>query len=262
MSKAKAFVDAAANGFKKTWPKLAVGFGASLLVFGGYLLGTEIPKYKKEVKKKEEASGTKLKTGEKAKLAAKHLGPAACAIAGGAISLVASVCETDKRIAVGTTAVAVSEVATKNLTDYVSAAKEVVGEEKEKEIKKKAKEKRLEKTQPIVSMPDDGKYWCYDLKFGGKPFRTTEADLHYAENEINRRMLSGDDVSYNDLNELLHREQVEVGDAFGWRYSVMRTGRADLDISSMIKDNIPVFTISPNAMIIDGGKYGIPDYDY
>lgn len=265
MSKSKSIVEAAAIGFKKQWPKIAVGLGAGLFVLGGYLLGKEVPKYKKAIKQREEDKGEKLKSTEKAKMVVKHFGPAACAIAGGALSIVASVCETDKRIAVGTTAVAVSEVATKNLTDYVAAAKDVVGEEKEKEIKKKVKEKKIAEVPAITVPPENGKYWCYDLVFDGpdgKPFMTTENELRAAENEGTRRMLCGDDVTLNEIYEMIGHRYLEVADAFGWRHSLNKGDRVDLEISSIIKDGMPVFTISPTAAIIDPDRFGIPDYGY
>lgn len=268
MSAGKGIMTAVAKGFKKEWPKIAVGFGAGLLVFGGYLLGKEVPKYKKVIEEREKESGEKMQPKEKAKLAVKHFAAPAGAIIGGSLFLVASVCESEKRINMSTAAVAISEVATKNLADYASAAKEVLGEEGDKEVKKKVKEKKLKDAPPISgtpTLPDSGKSWCYDLVFGGQPFLTTVNDLKTAENEITARLLGGEDICLNEAYDLIGHERVEAADAFGWKYDDMRpttSNKADFDIGTMIKDGVPVLTITPNVKIIDGGLYGIPDYGF
>lgn len=266
MSAGKNIATAIAKGFKKQWPKIAIGAGAGLLVFGGYLLGKEVPKYKKVIEEKEKETGEKLQPKEKAKIAVKHFAAPAGAIVSGSLCLAAAVCESEKRINAGAAAVAISEVATKNLADYASAAKEVLGEEGDKKVKEKVKEKKLEEVTPISgppTTPETGKYWCYDLKFGGPPFLTTVNDLKKAENEITSYILGGEEVSLNVAYEKIGHEQTEVAEAFGWTYDDMApttSNRADFDISTMIKDGIPVLTISPNVKIIDGGRYGIPDY--
>lgn len=269
MSTGKKIIETAAKGFKKQWPKIAVGVGAGLLVFGGFLLGTEVPKYKKVIEEREKETGEKVQPAEKAKIAAKQFAAPACAIAGGALFLVAASCENDKRINIATTAAAISEVTTKNLADYASAAKDVLGEDGDKEVKKKVKEKKLEAAPKIPEAPltpqelqRTGKYWCYDLTFGGAPFLTDVNTLEKAENEITSRILKGDEVTLNELYDFIGHERVEAADAFGWSYNSSHPSenRADFSIGTMIKDGIPVLTITPNVKIIDGGLYGIPDY--
>lgn len=263
---AKNVFTAIGKGFKKEWPKIATGVGAGLLVFGGYLLGKEVPKYKKAIEEREAEIGEKIEPKEKAKIIVKHFAASAGAIASGSICLMASVCESERRLRQLSAAVAISEVATKNLADYASTAKEIIGEEADKEIKQKVKEKKLEEATPISgspTIPETGKYWCYDLKFGGPPFLTTVNDLKKAENEITSYILGGEEVPLNAAYEKIGHEQTEVAEAFGWNYDDMApttSNRADFDISTMIKDGIPVLTISPNVKIIDGGRYGIPDY--
>lgn len=265
MGKAGKFIGTVAKGLKKEWPKIATALGAGLLVTGGFLLGKEVPLYKKALKEREEQTGEKVKGKEKAKLIAKHFVAPACSITGGALFIVASVCESERRIALGTTAAAISEMSTKNFADYVAAAKEVAGEEGEREIQKKADEKKLESAKAVPTIKiGEGKYWCYDLKFGGEPFMTDVNTLEAAQNEVTRRILMGDDVPLNDAYELIGHEQVKMAEAFGWKYDDMHqsNNRADFGISTMLKDGIPVLTISPNVRIIDGGMFGIPDYEH
>ena len=276
MSAGKGIMTAVAKGFKKEWPKIAVGFGAGLLAFGGYLLGKEVPKYKKVIEEREKEFGEKMQPKEKAKLAVKHFAAPAGAIIGGSLFLVASVCESEKRINMSTAAVAISEVATKNLADYASAAKEVLGEEGGKEVKKKVKEKKLKEKNltPLdsdadISVLPSNKYWCYDLKFdaanedGGKPFLTDINTLRAAQNEVNRRMLAGDEVTMNELYELIGHPQIKIANAFVFSYDDKHpSNTANLGIGTMIGDDGVVYlTIYPNAKIVKGGGYGIPDYE-
>lgn len=277
MSAGKSIITAVANGFKKQWPKIAVGAGASLLIVGGYLLGKEMPKYKKAIEEREKESGEKLSGKEKVKIAVKHFAASAGAITGGSLCLVAAVCESDKRIDAGAAAVAISNVATKNLTDYASAAKEVLGEEGDKKVKKKVKEKKQaeRKLSPVpqdadISVLPSNKYPCYDLTFdaaieeGGKPFSVSINTLRAAEVEVNRRMLAGDEVTMNELYELIDHPLIKIAEAFVFRHDDEHPSYVcNLDIGTMIGDDgIVYLTISPNAKVIKGGKYGIPDYDY
>lgn len=273
MNTAKAFFSAAATGVRKHWPKIAVGTGSAFLLVGGYLLGREIPKYKAEVAEKERMEPGKLPVKEKAKIAAKHFTAPTCAIVGGTLFITASVCENSRRAKLGATACAISELSTGNLIDYKEAAKEILGEEKEKEIEKKAEEKKLERAMPVpqTSIPD-GLFWCYDVKFGGEPFLTDVNTLKAAENKIRGDLLElgeGDSISMNDFYDLVRdrmaikNEDASVLDYFGWindgKYA---HAKPEINIGSDVKNGIPVLTIAPNALIIDPDYFEMTSLDY
>ena len=266
MSTAKEIIKNVGKTLNKHWPKIATAFGGILLVTGGYLLGTEIPKFKKELEDKKAETGEEIDGVEKGKIAAKHFAAPASALIGGTLFLVASAVENDKRIAkLGTAACAISEMASKNIADYVDAAKDVVGEEKAKEIDDKVVEKKLkEAPKPDVIpefVPEEGKYWCYDLTFDGlegKPFLTTKNTLDAAVNDINRRLNAGDEVTLNEAYELIGHGLTGIGEAYGWRFDdcFKSSDQASFDISTTIMDGKPVYTIRPNAKLIDPGVFG------
>lgn len=273
MSTAKTFFNTTAKSIKKHWPKIAVGTGAAFLFVGGYLLGKEIPKYKAEVAEKERMEPGKLPVKAKTKIAVKHFAAPACAIVGGTLFITASVCESSRRAKLGATACAISELSTGNLIDYKEAAKEILGEEKEQEIEKKAEEKRLEKAAPVpqTSIPD-GLFWCYDVKFGGEPFLTDVNTLKAAENKIRGDLLElgeGDSISMNDFYDLVRdrmaikNEDASVLDYFGWindgKYA---HAKPEINIGSDVKNGIPVLTIAPNALIIDPDYFEMTSLDY
>lgn len=266
MSTAKEIIKNIGKGLNKHWPKIATAFGGVLLVTGGYLLGTEIPKFKKELEDKQAVAEKEIDGMEKGKIAAKHFIAPASALIGGTLFLVASAVENDKRIArLGTAACAISEMASKNIADYVDAAKDVVGEEKAKEIDQKAVEKKLEKvTKPDALpefIPEEGKYWCYDLVFDGlegKPFLTTKNALDAAVNEINRRLNGCDEVTLNEAYELIGHGLTGIGESYGWKFDdcFRSSDQASFDVGTTIMDGKPVYTIRPNAKLIDPGAFG------
>lgn len=274
MNTAKAFVNASAKTLKKHWPKIAIGAGSAFLLVGGYLFGREIPKYKEEVSRKQDEAGGKLPAKEKAKIAAKHFAAPTCAVVGGTLFVTASVCESSRREKIGAAACAISELTTGNLIDYKEAAKEILGEEKEQEIEKKAEHKKLEKMPPIPEGPiPEGEYWCYDVAFATEPFLTNVNKLKAAQNKICGDLLEmseGDSITMNDFYDLVRDQNSvknkngEVLEYFGWiNDSKYGHARPDLNIGSDVTETgIPVLTIKPNAVILDRDRFEMTTLDY
>lgn len=274
MNTAKTLFDAASKGLRKHWPKIAIGVGSAFLFAGGYLLGREVPKYKKEVADKEEAAGEKLPVKEKTKIAVKHFVGPACTVAAGGLFIAASVCENEKRIRIGTTACAISELTASNLTTYKEAAKEIVGEEKEQEIEKKANEKKAEKAVALQTTPPPANmFWCFDIKHGIEPFPIeSKTELQAAVNELQHDLLEmgyGNSVTLNDLLDKLRvpnrikNDLAEDFDHIGWSYDDDSSHRKiDLDIGTMDTQYGPAYTIRPNAIIIDPTYFKFTTLDY
>lgn len=284
MNTATKILQAAVKGLKKEWPKIATGLGAGLLVTGGYLIGREVPKYKAEIEKLEcekkaraaektgedeesEPEDVKLTFKEKAFVAVKHFAaPVGTILSGGGL-LIASIVENDRRISLGTTAAALSELATKNFATYKDAVKEVVSEDGLKEIEKKVTEKKLEDAHlepaPLDIIPE-GKVLCYDLAFGKTPFYTDYNTLKAVENEITSRVLAGGygtKVSLNEMYELLGEDTTINGEALGWVFDDRESHRmADLCVSTALMNGQAVFTICPNVVEIDPEYFSKPTY--
>lgn len=270
MANGKVFARAIMRGLKKHGPKIAAGIGAGLLVAGGYLLGREVPRYKKEVEEYEKEHGEKMPGKEKAKLAAKHFVAPAALILGGTTATTLSVCESERRLANAITEATVSAVTSKNLIDYKEAAKEVITEEQQEQIQSKLKEHRDTKfgyeAKAPVGPASEGKMWCYDEIFGGKWFQTDVNTIHAAENEIYSRLLSegaGSSASLNDIYELIGHELTGVADVFGWTLDYENAQKkVCLNVDTKITDGIPVLTICPNVDIIDPERFRIIGYSY
>ena len=152
MKNSKVIIDTIVKVVKKHAPKIAVGVGGALLLTGGYLLGKEVPKYKKEIEEKTQnlEEGEKLPVKEKATIAVKHFVAPICVIAGGTAALCLSVHENEKRIAIGTSAATalskLSEIKDKNLNEYKEAVKDV--------CEKHRKHQENDKYQVLVLVPD------------------------------------------------------------------------------------------------------------
>lgn len=271
MSTAKSILGAAMKGFKKEWPKIATGLGAGLLVVGGYLLGRETPRYEAEIQKKEEEKGEKLTVKEKLPIAAKHFAVPAGTLVTGTVLTVASAIENNRRIGVGATAAALSEIATKNLDNYKDAAKEIVGEENADKIQQKANEKLAEKfdinplnDDLIASISNETEYWCYDLFCGGKPFRTTVNKLHALENELTSRILHGGDgtsISLSEAYEEMGHEYGSIADNVGWIFDSDKShSDVRFNVSAMLKNGEPVLTIAPEVVLLTPENFSTISY--
>lgn len=266
MKNSKMIIDTIVKVVKKHAPKIAVGVGGALLLTGGYLLGKEVPKYKKEIEEKTQnlEEGAKLPVKEKATIAAKHFVAPICVIAGGTAALCLSVHENEKRIAIGTSAATalskLSEIKDKNLNEYKEAVKDVVSEEEQGKIESVLAKK---KEDPIVVddmdvppyPPEKGKYWCRDLVFGGQWFQTDVPTLEKCEIELASRLLAegyGSTAALNDVYELVGHELIDAGDHFGFPYDPGKGHKmVDLRIDSMISNGELILTISPDVSLID-----------
>lgn len=260
---AKKIFESAMSGLKKEWPKIATGLGAGLLVVGGYLVGREVPKYKEELRRKEEEKGEALTGKEKLAVGVKHFGPAAGAIASGITMVAASAIENDKRLNLATGAAALSEIAsknaTKNLLDYKEAAKEVLGEEEKKKVDEKAAGKKIQEygctCEPCDYIPE-GQVLCYDLFMGGEPFVTDFNTLRAIENEVKSSILAGGEgtsVSLSEAYDLMGRKySMKAADAFGWIFDDKTSHRdVNFNIDAMVVDGKPSLTICPYVVEID-----------
>lgn len=263
---AKKIIAAVGKGLKKEWPKIATGLGAGLLVVGGFLAGREVPKYEEELRKKEEEKGEKLVFKEKAKIAVKHFAAPAGTIVAGAGLTVASAIENNKRIGIGTTAAAIGEIATKNLSTYKDAVEEVVSKDDIQKIEDKITEKKLEEQNLAPDLSGaipEGKVLCYDLKFKMTPFWTDYNTLKAVENECMSRIVGGygSSISWNEALELLGVEGTETGEVFGWIFDDKTSHReVRFNIGTAIIDGQVVLTINPNFILLDQDFFEKPAY--
>lgn len=193
-------------------------------------------------KKKEELETDKLSVKEVVKTTWKcyissavvSLASAGCIIGAGTIN--------SKHTAVLATAYTLSET---KLKEYQDKVIEIVGEEKEKDIRQAVNQERVEKTpvQEII-ITDGGNDLCYDV-FTGRYFKTDAHKIRKAEEELNRRLRSEMYISLNEFYYELGLESVKLGDELGWSID---DGYIEVEFDSRLtKDAKPCIVLDYNV---------------
>ncbi len=137
-----------------------------------------------------------------------------------------------KRNAVLSTACHISERA---LAEYRDKVVEVIGEEKEKEIRDKVSEDRIKK-DPVTSntvILSKGDTLCYDT-ITGRYFKSDVDKIKKAENELNHILITGDYCSLNEFYDMLDIPATEMGTAVGWN---VKDGLVEIYFSAQITDD-------------------------
>lgn len=133
------------------------------------------------------------------------------------------------------------------LRTYAAKTLEVVGEEKEKEIrevigKAKVQENPITPSESQVLMIGDGETLCYD-GISGRYFKGDLEKLRQAENDLNRQLIDDSFASLNDYYYYIGLEQVKIGDVIGWNYE---DGKIEFIFSSTLsQEGKPCLVVEP-----------------
>lgn len=132
-----------------------------------------------------------------------------------------------RRNAALATAYKLSETA---LIEYREKATEVLGEKKEKLVREKVNQAKMEK-HPVakneVIITEKGNTLCYDPT-SGRYFKSDIDKIKRTENILNRKMLTEMYISLNEFYDELGLEQTSMGDTLGWNID----GMIDIDFTS------------------------------
>lgn len=138
-----------------------------------------------------------------------------------------------KRNAAIATACSLSEYA---LREYRNKVVEVIGEEKEREIRDAVSRDRV-KERPLSSQEiiftGNGDTLCFD-SHSGRYFKSSIDKIDKALNVLNRRMLSENYCSLNDYYEEIGLDPIDVGEELGWNND---DGMIEVHYSSQISDD-------------------------
>ena len=149
-----------------------------------------------------------------------------------------------KRNAAIATACSLSEYA---LREYRNKVVEVIGEEKEKEIRDAVSRDRVE-ARPLTSeviITGNGDVLCFE-SLSGRYFKSNVDRIEKAMNILNRRVLSENYCSVNDYYEALGLDPIDVGEELGWNTD---DGMIELHYSSQLTvDNQPCVVLDPIVM--------------
>ena len=243
------------NGISKHSPEILTGLGIAGMVTTVVLAVKATPKALQLIEeKKDEEQKDELTVVETVKTTLKPYVPAAVTGVVSVGCLIGAHSVHAKRNAALATAYQLSSTA---LADYKEKLIETVGEKKEKVVRDKIAQDKVDKNPPRATNVYDtgnGGTLVYDPQFD-KYFRCNINSLDAAKNRLNERMLTGQS-EYVSLSEFYNELGVKppgLGDELGW--NVGRDGLIEIDHSS--------------AMVTEDGEpcvvltYDIaPKYDY
>ena len=218
-------------------PEILVGIGIAGMIATTVLAVKATPKALTLIeKKKEEEQVDKLKAIDTVKATWKCYIPATVTCVVSTACLIGASSVSTRRNAALATAYQLSQTA---LSEYKDKVVETIGEKKEKTIREKIAEDRLEKnpvTDNNVIFTQKGNTLCMEPA-SGQYFRSDIEQIKKTVNEINAQ-LNRDAFGYISLNEVLDDlglERTMVGEELGW--NVATTGIIDVDYHAKLAPN-------------------------
>ena len=238
------FIASAASIGKRYLPEIltgvGIGTGISAVIFSAEATPKAITLI--EEKKKEEQK-EKLSVKETVAVAWKPYIPAAVAEITSVSCIIAASVINHRRIESLVGACALSASALKEANAYHEKVKEVVGRKKENDIHDEYAKEKMEKDSVVnkeVILTNKGDTLCYDI-FTGRYFKSDIEFLKKTANILNRRMLSEEFVSLNDLYDEIDIPRTKLGDRIGWHID---KGYLDFRFSSQLAaDGTPCLVI-------------------
>lgn len=225
------------NGVKTTMvkrsPEILTGIGIAGMITTAVLAVRATPKALDLIRDKEdELEVDKLTIGETIKTTWKCYIPAVTTCVASTVCLIGASSVHTKRNAALAAAYKLSETA---LIEYKDAVIETIGE-KEKEIRDKVAEKKLEKN-PVskneVIITGKGSVLCYETH-GGRYFESDMEEVKRIENVLNKQMLRDDYVSLNDFYDEVGLSHTDIGNELGWS---INDGMIEIYFSSKVADD-------------------------
>jgi hypothetical protein len=243
------------NGVSKHSPEILTGLGIAGMITTVVLAVKATPKALEKIEEAKTEKGEELTKLETVKVAWKPYIPAAITGTAAIGCLIGSSSVSIKRNAALATAYQLSSTA---LADYKEKVVETIGEKKEKTVRDKVAQKKVDE-QPVnqgsIIVTGTGNTLCYDPQFG-QLFETSIDAINKAVNTLNYRMMNGNE-EYISLNEFYDEigvprdKQPDLGNQLGW--NIGRDGLIEVDFSSAIKDGKPCIVLTYRVA---------PKYDY
>lgn len=225
--------------YKENGAGFLVGLGTGALILSNVVTFFSTMKFTREYDK---LLKDKNHTKNTLKLVAKYYILPVTSIASGATAVVCGVKKEDKiRYAL----VAANIVADTAISQYRSTVKEIVGDQKAKQIEDANSKKQLEKA-PIQKVEvKEGKTRFYE-PLSRQYFESTVNEVNAAANRINRNALAAmdNDICFNDWLYELGLDQVDWGDERGWAIRRGAEDLLDISICAIVDDdNKPTLVI-------------------
>lgn len=236
-------------------PEILTGIGIAGMITTTVLAVKATPKAleliaRAEDEKFDNGHGDKLKPVEIIKAAWKPYIPAVISGMASIACLIGANSVNTKRNAALATAYKLSEAA---LIEYKDKVVETIGEKKEKQVREKIIQDRIDKnpvSNNTVIITDKGNTLCYD-SVSGRYFKSDMDTIKKAVNTINRTMTYDMYVSLSDFYDEIGLERTGVSDYLGWN---MDDGLVDIIFDSRIADN------GEACLVLD--YHIVPRYDF
>ena len=237
------------KGFKmavsKHSPEILTGLGIAGMITSTVLAVKATPKALELVKERKEEldyeETDKLPVSETVKAAWKCYIPA---VVTGATSVVCLIGASSVNLRRNAALTAAYNLSTTALAEYKDKVIETVGEKKEREIRDKVSEERINKNpanQSAIIVTGNGNTRCFDT-ITKRRFVSDIETMNKIVNELNKRMINGED--YLSLNEFYYEIGLDsclVGDELGWN---VRENLIELDYSAQIDtDGVPCIVV-------------------
>lgn len=192
-------------------PEILIGLGLTGMLTSTILAVKATPKAL-DILEKEDRELSKI---DKVKLTWKCYAPAAIGYCTSAACILGANSVNSKRNAVLASAYKISESA---LMEYRDKVVEVIGEEKEKEIRDSIAEDRVQqgpKQANGVLVTNKGDTLCYDM-YSGRYFNSDMDSINRILNEVNYKLMQDNMISVNDFYEALGLNSINTGFDVGW----------------------------------------------
>ena len=214
-------------------PEILLGIGIAGMLSSTVMAVKATPKALMLIEDEEDILNRDLTKKEIIQVAWKPYIPAAIGFTVSAACLIGGNTVNAKRNTMLATAYHISERA---LAEYADKVVEVVGEEKEREIRDAVSRDRM-KSDPVsnqeVVLTGKGEVLCYD-SISGRYFKSDMNELQKAENVFNKNLLSENYCPLNDFYDELGLDPIEVGDYVGWN---INDGLMELYFTTQFADN-------------------------
>ena len=207
-------------------PEILVGFGLAGMLTSTVLAVKATPKALDILAQEEED----LTNFEKVKKTWKCYVPAAVGYCASAACIVAATSTQSKRHAVLAGAYKVTETA---FIEYRGKVKEMIGEEKEKEVRDSIAKDRVEDKPVIINRSGKGDFLCYDM-LSGRYFESDIDKIQKVVNEMNYKLLNDNILSLNELYYELGIKGTSYGAEQGW---VVDKGLIEVSFSSILSED-------------------------
>ncbi len=211
-------------------PEILVGIGLAGMLTSTILAAKATPTALDILEQHEDEDLTKF---DKVKLTWKCYVPAAISYCTSTACIIASMNVNLRRNAVLAGAYKVSEAA---LLEYRNKVVDVLGEEKEKEIRASIAKDRIDRDihadNSIVMIGKDDNL-CYDV-LSGRYFNSSIDKIKKAMNDMNYRLLNDNILSLNEFYNEIGLRSTDIGYEKGWNIS---DGMIDISFSSIISEN-------------------------